>query len=171
MYLLDEPLTIGSLEQTQLSVELYNSDPTMAPPGRTVVKVTFYADYSYWQNLSHDHERYEKEKAGIAEVVTLLLDQRYPGFAESVEVTDIATPMTWERYTGNWKASFEGWLMTGKTMPPFRMSKTLPGLKDFYMAGQWVEPGGGLPSAAMSGRNVTQLLCKRDKKPFVTQIP
>ena len=171
MYLLDEPLTIGSLEQTQLTVELYNSDPTMAPPGKTVVKVTFYADYSYWQNLSHDHERYEKEKAGIAEVVTRLLDQRYPGFAESVEVTDIATPITWERYTGNWKASFEGWLMTDKTMPPFRMSKTLPGLKDFYMAGQWVEPGGGLPSAAMSGRNVMQLLCKRDKKPFLTQIP
>jgi phytoene dehydrogenase-like protein len=51
------------------------------------------------------------------------------------------------------------------------MSKTLPGLKDFYMAGQWVEPGGGVPTAAMSGRNVIQILCKRDRKSFLAQTP
>ena len=73
---------------------------------------------------------------------------------------DVATPVTWERYTGNWQGSMEGWLMTRKTFPPFRMSKTLPGLKSFYMAGQWVEPGGGVPTAAMSGRNVIQIICK-----------
>jgi hypothetical protein len=28
------------------------------------------------------------------------------------------------------------------------MSKTLPGLKNLYMARQWVEPGGGLSLAA-----------------------
>ncbi len=84
---------------------------------------------------------------------------------------DVATPLTWERYTGNWRGSFEGWLITKETFPPFHMSKTLPGLKDFYMAGQWVEPGGGVPTAAMSGRNVIQILCKRDRKTFVTQTP
>jgi len=31
------------------------------------------------------------------------------------------------------------------------MQKTLPGLANFYLAGHWVEPGGGLPAAAMSG--------------------
>jgi phytoene dehydrogenase-like protein len=51
------------------------------------------------------------------------------------------------------------------------MSKTLPGLKNSYMAGQWVEPGGGVPTAAMSGRNVIQILCKRDRRRFVTQTP
>jgi len=44
----------------------------------------------------------------------------------------------------------------------------LSGLKNFYMAGQWVEPGGGLPSAILSGRNVTQIICKKDKKKFIT---
>jgi len=42
------------------------------------------------------------------------------------------------------------------------MSKTLPGLENFYMAGQWVEPGGGVPTAAMSGRNVIRQICKQD---------
>lgn len=83
---------------------------------------------------------------------------------------DVATPMTWEHYTGNWQASYEGWLITTKTFG-MRMPKTLPGLKNFYMCGQWVELGGGVPTAAMSGRNVIQIICKRDKKPFVTKIP
>ena len=52
-----------------------------------------------------------------------------------------------------------------------RMSKTLPGLANFYMAGQWVEPGGGTSVAVMSGRNVTQIICKQDKRPFITTTP
>ena len=54
---------------------------------------------------------------------------------------------------------------------PQLFGKGLPILKSFYMAGQWVEPGGGLPTAAMSGRNVIQIICKRDKKPFVAMVP
>ena len=52
-----------------------------------------------------------------------------------------------------------------------RIGKTLPGLKDFYMAGQWVEPGGSVPTALMSGRNVTQIICKKDRRTFVTTKP
>jgi hypothetical protein len=39
------------------------------------------------------------------------------------------------------------------------------------MAGQWVDPPGGTPYVAMSGRNVTQIICKNDKKKFVTSTP
>ena len=52
-----------------------------------------------------------------------------------------------------------------------RMSKTLPGLDNFHMAGQWVEPGGSLLVTAMSGRNVRQVICKQDKKEFVASTP
>jgi phytoene dehydrogenase-like protein len=45
--------------------------------------------------------------------------------------------------------------------------KTLPGLRNFYLAGQWVEPGGSLPLSAMSGRNAIQMICHQDGRPFV----
>jgi phytoene dehydrogenase-like protein len=69
------------------------------------------------------------------------------------------------RYTNNWRGSFEGWVPTPRAIT-MRMKKTLPGLQKFYMIGQWVEPGGGLPTALMSGRNVAQIICKRDGKEF-----
>jgi len=83
---------------------------------------------------------------------------------------DVATPMTFERYTGNWQGTYEGWLITTKSQN-MRMSKTLPGLANFYMAGQWVQPGGGLPTGVMTGRHVAQIICKSDKRPFVTSTP
>ena len=50
------------------------------------------------------------------------------------------------------------------------MSQTLPGLQSFYMCGQWVEPGGGLPTSVMSGRRLVQALCKQDGRKFQTTV-
>jgi phytoene dehydrogenase-like protein len=170
IYPLREPVTIGGKEHKSLGVQIHNFDPTLAPPGKTVLTVMLNSDYDYWKRLSEDPAQYGAEKEGIADKVIAMLEQRFPGLTGQVEMRDVATPMTWERYTANWRASFEGWLITTKTFR-MRMSKTLPGLNDFYMAGQWVEPGGGVPTAAMSGRNVVQIICHRDKKPFVTSVP
>jgi len=167
---LEKPTTIAGHELKRFGVHIYNFDHTLAPPGKTVLKCMGNTDYQYWKKLSEDPGRYKKAKEEIAEKVITLLGQRFPGLTSQIEMCDVATPMTWERYTGNWQASWEGWLYTTKTFN-MRMSKTLPGLKNFYMCGQWVEPGGGVPTAAMSGRNAIQLICKRDKRPFVTKIP
>jgi phytoene dehydrogenase-like protein len=64
-----------------------------------------------------------------------------------------------------------GWLLSKETIPMMIMgvSKTLPRLKKFYMAGQWVEPGGTVTLAAASGRNAIQLICAEDGKDFSAQ--
>jgi len=167
---LEEPITIAGKEYKSLGVLLYNFDPTLAPEGKTVVKVQFDTDYDYWEELYKEPERYKAEKERIADLVVEQLDKRFPGLAGQVEMRDVATPMTWVRYTGNWRGSYEGWMITAKTFM-MQMSKTLPGLDDFYMSGQWVNPGGGMPTAAMSGRHTIQIICKKDKRPFVTTTP
>ena len=79
----------------------------------------------------------------------------------------VATPLTWERYTGNWRGAYEGWMFGSYDY----VSKTLPGLDNFYMAGQWVNPGGGMPPAVMSGNHTIQFICQKDNKEFITQKP
>ena len=61
-----------------------------------------------------------------------------------------------------------GWLPTSKQLMT-SLPRTLPGLADFYMAGQWVVPGGGVPISLLSGRDAVRILCKRDGKPFVAR--
>jgi phytoene dehydrogenase-like protein len=40
-----------------------------------------------------------------------------------------------------------------------------------WLCGLWVEPGGGLPPSAVSGRNAIRFLCAQDHKKFVTTLP
>ncbi len=166
---LSEPLNIGGVEQKYLGVLIYNFDPTLAPLGKTLLIVMLQTDFAFWKNLRPNDTAYKAEKENIADRVVALLDKRFPGLAGQVEMRDVASPTTFVRYTGNWQGSFEGWQVTPDTWRFGKlMKKTLPGLGNFYMAGHWVEPGGGLPAAAMSGRNVIQIICKKEKKKFQT---
>ena len=162
---LEEPFTIGTDTINRLEFLIYNFDPSLAPPGKTVVTVMINASYTYWKELHGEPERYESEKQRVALEVIKRLDQRFPGIAEKVEMADVATPVTFEHYTGSWQGSFEGWMPTPAAVMK-SMAKTLPGLENFYMVGQWVQPGGGLPSGVMTARQVIQMLCKRDRKKF-----
>jgi phytoene dehydrogenase-like protein len=166
---LSEPLTIGGVTHNYLGVHFYNFDPSLAPEGKTLLVVMFQTEYEYWRKLRENDEHYKAEKENICDRVVALLDRRFPGLAGQVEMRDVSSPTTFVRYTGNWKGSYEGWQVTPATWSFGKlMKKTLPGLENFYLAGHWVEPGGGLPTVAMSGRNVVQLICKREKKKFTT---
>ena len=159
---LTEPLRIDpSIETDNLSFRIFNFDPTFAPPGKTAV-VAFLGtyDYAFWENLrSSDPDRYAAEKKRLADAVIGVLETRFPAARGKVEVVDVATPATVIRYTGNWKGSMEGWLVTPKSGIR-SLPGTLPGLKNFHMAGQWVSPGGGLPSGLMGGRAVAKKICR-----------
>ncbi len=169
---LDPPVRIGETPQDHLWVHIYNFDPTLAPPGKTLVRAMVPADLGFWSKLREDPERYAAEKERIAGEVIARLDRRFAGFASQVEMRDVATPATFLRYTGNWQGSIEGWIPVPQAGGMrLQMSKSLPGLSNFYMAGQWVEPGGGVPTAALSGRNVVQLLCRDEKRKFIATLP
>lgn len=168
---LDKPLEVDENNvHEEIMVRIFNFDQTLAPKGKTVITVLLPTrDYEFWDNLKKsDTAEYERQKERIANEVVQTLENRFGNLQSNIEVIDVSTPSTVIRYTNNWRGSFEGWLMTPgigfKSMP-----KTLPGLKNFYMTGQWVEPGGGVPAVMMSGRNVAQIICKKDKRKFVTQ--
>jgi phytoene dehydrogenase-like protein len=167
---LHEPITVDGRKLTRLSVQASTFDPSLAPPGKTVLKVIIPSSFERWRKLHERPDEYRAEKDTVAAEVIRGLEQRFPGLSAHVEMVDVATPVTWYRYTGNWQGSFEGWLPTPETLT-MRMSKTLPGLRDFYMIGQWVQPGGGLPTATISARHAIQIVCKEDSKRFKTRVP
>ena len=165
---LKEPVKIGDAVHNKLSLHIFNHDPGMAPQGKTAITIMINSDYKYWKDLNNNRVDYINKKEEIGRLIAELLEQRFYGISEQIEITDVATPLTFERYTGNWKGAFEGWLLTPENskvlMKP--MSQTLPDLKNFYMCGQWVEPGGGLPTAIMSAQRLIKKLCKEDHQKF-----
>ena len=101
----------------------------------------------------------------MAETVIEILERRLPGIGERIEAIDVSTPASVVRLTGNWKGSMEGWLLTPGT--GFGAGRqTLPGLRRFFMVGQWVQQGGGLPAGLMTARSAIQALRRQDGVPF-----
>jgi phytoene dehydrogenase-like protein len=127
--------------------------------------------FDYWMGLKTNAVvRYREEKRRIVRETLAALEERFPGLTAKVESSDVATPATYVRYTGNWQGSYEGWLPTPRILGR-RIPYTLPRLKNFYMAGHWVVAGGGLPSAALAGRYVAQFICAQHRKKFVATTP
>lgn len=156
-------------EYDYINVRIFSFDKTMSPEGKTSLYAFFVSeDHTYWENLrKNDKLKYQSEKERIANEVIEILDNKFGNIKSTLEEVDVSTPATVIRYTNNWKGSYEGWL-PNKESGVQALKKTLPGLENFYMIGQWVEVGGGVPPALLSGRNVTQIICKKDKKKFIT---
>lgn len=145
------------------SIMNYCFDHTMAPGGKTVIVIRFESPWELWKDITE--EEYNAEKAQIKKDSADLLEKHIPGISSSIEVVDVATPVTDVRYTGVWKGSYEGFMPSSKNLMD-NLRPTLPGLGRFYMAGQWLFPGGGLPPAGQSGKWAIHYICKEEKVRF-----
>jgi phytoene dehydrogenase-like protein len=143
----------------------FNHDPLITPEGKTTLTIMFESPWELWEELEGDAYRAEKER--IEADMRAELEKHFPGISASIEVFDIATPKTTVRYTGVHHGAYEGWKPTTEILRK-SIKMQLPGLENFYLAGQWLYPGGGIPPAIQSGRWVIQLIRKSQRKPFIT---
>jgi phytoene dehydrogenase-like protein len=166
---LNRPVLIAGEEHGMIPIRIRNEDPSFAPPGKTVLTSAIFTKYDFWKSLDGDSEAYDTEKENITHAYMEALEQLWPGISADVEMIDISTPLTFERFTGNLKGSITGWKMTpeqaGVTIP-----KQLPGLDNFWMVGHWVYPGGGLPAGVSTAREVIWKQCKQDKRGFSAKV-
>ncbi len=148
-------------------IRIFNYCPSCAPGGRTLVQVMIESAWQPWKDIREDKVAYDAEKELTAKQVLERLNDVWPGIKDQVEMTNVATPYTWWRYTLNRQGAFEGFAIINKIFTT-SVKRTLPGLDNFFMAGQWVVPGGGVIPTLVSGKHAAMLLCRRDGKAFNT---
>ncbi|MBN1980636.1 MAG: NAD(P)/FAD-dependent oxidoreductase [Chitinivibrionales bacterium] len=154
---LESPVRIAGRVVSHLVLRHYCHDPAMAPAGKSVVTSLLFSPFDFWASLKNEPNSYADEKEKVAEMVIACVKKRYGVQSGAVETIDVATPLTYERMAGVWRGAYNGWMHTPQSAL-VTVPKTLPGLRNFYFAGQWVAPGGGLPLAAASGCWAVQLM-------------
>ncbi len=166
--ILESPMSVDpGTEIANVGFRFFHFDPSFAPPGKTAVTCILPTrNFNYWTDLRHnDPAAYYAQKRRLADCVIAVLEKSIPGVHADIETIDVSTPATVFRYTGNWRGTMEGWLLEpGDSFKP--LPNTLPGLRQFVMVGQWVMPGGGLPSGPMTARPAVKLICEHDHVPF-----
>ena len=106
-------------------------------------------------------------------MVITILERHYPVIEDRIAVIDVATPLTRERYTGNWMGAMQARKPNSnmiKALLQGNLQYAFKGIAGFYMAGQWVEAWDGITTAAQSGRKAVQAICRQDGKQFFASI-
>ena len=153
---LETPITYADQTIHELG---FNSYRHYAPEGGTALTTAFMGDtYDYWKQ-ARDEGRYADEKQALAEQIRRALCAKYPQCEGKIEVIDIATPLTYERYTGAYHGSWMSVVGPGDKMKEY--SGCCADIAGLYFAGHRMMPPGGLPTAAASGRRAAQLLCRQ----------
>jgi phytoene dehydrogenase-like protein len=173
--LLEQPVTIANHKYESVEMQLYGFDKSMAPAGKGTIKVELPASYAYWKQLyNDDKEKYKQEKQRVAEQVIEILESHFRGIKNQVEVIDVSTLMTWERFMGG----SQGWFNLPNRKPDFSLKEdasdkkfktTLPGLSNFYFAGVWATMIGSLFHNAHSGKTIIRRICKKEGRKFKGQ--
>lgn len=153
---LPKPFEAAGQSYDTLVVNNYSRETEYAPQGCSVITCLLHGpSYRFWKQAKEDGS-YEQQKQTIAERLTETLGGIIPEIKGNVAVTDMATPLTYERYCSTYEGSYMSHWRPGKALfhAPIRYK---PGL---YFTGQRTLYSGGLPPAAQSGRLTAQTLCK-----------
>lgn len=140
-------------------------DPTLAPPGKgtMIIHCPAYLDYQkQWQTgagLDRGAE-YQAAKQAFAEILLDRLEATFlPGLRRHIEVMEIATPVTYWRYTGNTMGSISGVKPTVRNVRAGVAHYQTP-VRRLLLGGHCGEYGGGVPMAVRAAANASLIVLK-----------
>jgi phytoene dehydrogenase-like protein len=167
VFKLQRPIKLASQTYEYLNVNNYAGDPAYSAEGKTAMTIMLGGDtYDYWKR-AREAGNYDTEKRRLADEIIAALTEHIPVIKGRVEVCDVATPLTYERYCGNWKGSWMTEMTSEMKMKSY--PAVIKGLNGVYFAGQRMMPPGGLPVALMSGRTAVQYLCRDTGTVFISE--
>lgn len=161
-----QKVRVGETELCEdMMIRVCTAESGLSPEGTTTFILHLrIEDVEYWYKLrENDRTHYREEKERVAAFALKHLKERFGDF--EVDVLDVASPATYHRYSNAHKASYQGWAPTPKMIGK-GLDMKVKGLSNFYLAGQWVFPAGGITGVIRVGRHLAQLVCHEDRRPF-----
>lgn len=158
------PIKIGDRTFRRVYIKNYAYDRSFAPEGKAVLQMNIPQsdeDYKFWKSLGK--EEYKKVKEELVAKVTEAIVKEFPELEGNMDLLDSWTPVTYERYCN----AYHGAYMSFVTTPDAKKVKckgVVKGIKNLWLAGQWIMSPGGLPIAAISGKFAVQRILKSEKK-------
>ncbi len=78
-----------------------------------------------------------------------------PDLERHIEVLEVATPITLERFTGNRGGSFVGWKWSAEQAADDHFPQESP-VENLFLCGHWVAPGGGVSNVMVGGNKAAE---------------
>ena len=126
-------------------------DQTRAPEGFRTLNISCHASPESWFAMKDDYEQKKKE---VHSYFISVLNKKLPGFSHAkIEMADLATPVTWEKWVYRKKGRVGGIPQSmARSLLNWTPNKTP--FKGLYLVGDTTYPGQGIPGVTLSGINV-----------------
>jgi C-3',4' desaturase CrtD len=136
-------------------------DAASAPPGQRAVMISTHCDLESWTGPSA--ENYQARKRAAGRQLITLARRVYPHLGESAVVCEIATPVTFERFTGRPRGAVGGIRQTLANSNQRAIPHDL-GLPGFWLAGDTTWPGLGTVACVLGSRIVADGVLGRSQR-------
>ena len=163
-----EPYRVGNSYHTCIKFKDYSYDDSFINGDSNFFNVMIPQDdfdFSFWEKLYRNKELYRKEKERLSYYVMKLIEERFPSLKGALTPIDVATPMTYKRYCNAYRGAYMPFGLDFRSSMLMHSGK-IKGLKNLYIAGQWVQMPGGVPLALMSGKFAIQRILKQEHQWF-----
>lgn len=132
-------------------------DSSLVTEGRGSLVIMTFDSYQNWRGLKNDDYRAKKEE--VAQKLIKRAEQYLPGLSNYIEVMEVATPLTFERYSLSPEGSIYGFaqtiLQSGINRLPLNTK-----VKGLFLTGAWTKPGHGVHGCFISGIDAADLVLK-----------
>jgi C-3',4' desaturase CrtD len=146
----DRPLGNGNNMFVSVSAA---DDTESAPPGHRAVMISTHCDLGEWEGLSP--AEHAARKAGAGERLVGLARRVYPELGRGALVWEVATPRTYERFTGRPRGAVGG-VRLSLTNANQRAVPHDVGVPGFWLAGDTTWPGLGTVACVLGSRLVAE---------------
>ena len=150
-----------------ITIRNHAFDKTICKNGTPFTILLDAHDKTYDMLAALDKETYYHEKEKLGNFIKKEIMKKLSLKDDEISLLDIATPLTYNRYTNAYKGSYMSFLTTEKAKGLITKG-TVKGVSNLFLAGQWLMPPGGLPIALFTGKHVIYRICRADKKKFLS---
>jgi prolycopene isomerase len=141
-------------------VLLSKDDSSAAPEGKHALFIGLLSPYEDWEATKGNPQAYLVQKTAYINDLLKRGEEFLPGIQTHIEVQEAASPLTYERFTSNWRGSTAGWNWDPKYAPHFDFAKDLP-IENFYPVGHYVHNPGGVPTAMITAWYMAKEIIKQ----------
>ena len=163
----DVPLEYRSeLHSKNLIIREFSHEPSFAPTGKNILQSVVFCDERTSRKfirLRENKALYNQRKREHAELIQMIIEERFPEMQGKLECIDVWTPATYKRFIDSEIGSFMSFALPSKCLP-VRINNRIEGLGNVILATQWQQLPGGLPIAAEGGKSAIQAIERLEKK-------
>lgn len=124
-----------------------NNDLTACPEGKGQVMLGMLVNWKFedlYKLRTTDRKLYHEKKNAVAMKLVEKAERFFPRLSEHIELMEIASPVTFQRYTGNSKGAFGGYKCTPELVENFSLLDCRQLVDGLFLTGHWGGVGDGV---------------------------